>query len=100
MRWSVPGVWRPPAGFGAFAEELAPASAASGARQTRQRWECLAVKYGLSYLADLVPALKVKYGLKLIGEQLPSGWLEGPDWYCAAMAYGPGARRQAGEGRP
>jgi hypothetical protein len=63
----VPSAWRPWAGFEPFAEELAPASAASDARQARQRREHLAVKYRLSYPADLVPALKVKYGLKLIG---------------------------------
>jgi hypothetical protein len=65
--WGVPGVWRPSAGFEAFAEELAQASATSDARQTQQRREHLAVKYRLSYPADLVPALKAKCGLKLIG---------------------------------
>jgi hypothetical protein len=30
----VPGVWRPSAGFEAFVEELAPASATGDARQT------------------------------------------------------------------
>jgi hypothetical protein len=67
-RWSVPGVWRPSAGFEAFVEELAPASAASGVRQTQQWRERFAVRYRLSYPAGLVPALKAKYGLKLIGE--------------------------------
>jgi hypothetical protein len=76
-RWGVPGVWRPSAGFEAFVEELAQASATSDARHTQQRRERLAVKYRLGYPADLVPALKAKYGLKLIGEQQPSGWLEG-----------------------
>jgi hypothetical protein len=76
-RWSVPGVWRPSAGFETLVEELAPASATSDARQTQQRREHFAVKYRLSYATDLVPALKAKHGLKLIGEQQPSGWLEG-----------------------
>jgi hypothetical protein len=98
-RWGVPGVWRPSAGFEAFVEELAPASAAGDARRTRQRRERLAVKYRLSYPADLVLALKAKCGLKLIGEQPLVGW-KGPNRNCAGMAHGPGALRQPGEGRP
>jgi hypothetical protein len=99
-RWSVPGVWRPSAGFEAFVEELAPASAASDARQTQQRREHFAVKYRLSYPADLVPALKAKCGLKLIGGQQPSGWLEGARLELRGHGDGPGALRQPGEGRP
>jgi hypothetical protein len=71
--WRMAAVGR----FEAFVEELAQASATSDARHTQQRRERLAVKYRLGYPADLVPALKAKYGLKLIGEQQPSGWLEG-----------------------
>jgi len=57
-----------PAGFEAFFEELAQASATGDARQIQQRRADLAVKYRLGYPTDLVPALKAKYGLKLIGE--------------------------------
>jgi hypothetical protein len=57
-----------PAGFEAFFEELAAASAADDARQVQQRRADLAVKYRLAYLTELVPALKAKHGLKLIGE--------------------------------
>ena len=57
-----------PAGFEAFFEELAQASATGDARQIQQRRADLAVKYRLGYPTDLVPALQAKYGLKLIGE--------------------------------
>jgi quercetin dioxygenase-like cupin family protein len=57
-----------PAGFEAFFEELARASATGDAGQIQRRRADLAVKYRLEYPADLVPALKAKYGLKLIGE--------------------------------
>jgi hypothetical protein len=55
--------------------------------------------YRLSYPADLVPALKAKYGLKLIGGQQPSGWPEGARLELRGHGDGPGALRQAGEGR-
>ena len=57
-----------PAGFEAFFEELAEASATGDALQVRQRRADLASKYGLTYLTELVPDLKARYGLKLIGE--------------------------------
>ena len=57
-----------PAGFEAFFEELAEASATGDARQVQQRRAALAVKYRLDYPTELVPHLKAKYGLKLIGE--------------------------------
>jgi quercetin dioxygenase-like cupin family protein len=57
-----------PAGFEAFFEELAQASATGDARQIQQRRADLAVKYRLGYPTDLVHALKAKYDLKLIGE--------------------------------
>ena len=57
-----------PAGFEAFFEELAAASATGDARHIQQRRADLAVKYRLGYPTELVPALKAKYGLKLIGE--------------------------------
>jgi quercetin dioxygenase-like cupin family protein len=57
-----------PAGFEAFFEELAQASAAGDARQVQQRRADLAVKYRLGYPAGLIPELKAKHGLKLIGE--------------------------------
>jgi len=98
-RWGVPGVWRPSAGFEAFAEELARASAAGDARRTRQRRERLAVKYRLSYPADLVLVLKAKCGLKLIGEQ-PSGWLEGPESELRGYGARAGRAAPAREGRP
>ena len=57
-----------PAGFEAFFEELAAATATGDASQIRKRRADLAVKYRLNYLTELVPELKAKYGLKLIGE--------------------------------
>jgi hypothetical protein len=80
-------------------EELARASAASDVRQAQQRRERLAVKYRLGYPADLVLALKAKYGpktdrraaIRLAGRAL----LE-----LRGYGDGPGALRQAGEGRP
>jgi quercetin dioxygenase-like cupin family protein len=57
-----------PAGFEAFFEELAEASATGDARQIQQRRADLAVKYRLSYPTELVPDLKARHGLKLIGE--------------------------------
>ena len=57
-----------PAGFEAFFEELAAASATGDARQTQQRRADLAAKYRLGYFTELVPALKAKHRLKLIGE--------------------------------
>jgi preprotein translocase subunit Sec63 len=57
-----------PAGFEAFFEDLAAATATGDASQIRQRRADLAVKYRLDYLTELVPDLKAKYGLKLIGE--------------------------------
>jgi quercetin dioxygenase-like cupin family protein len=57
-----------PAGFEAFFEELAAASATRDARQIQQRRADLAVKYRLRYLTELVPALKATHNLKLIGE--------------------------------
>jgi hypothetical protein len=95
----VPGVWRPWDGFEAFAEELASASAASDARQAQQRREHLAVKYRLSYPADLVPAVK--------GEARPEAdrraaairlARRGPDWTCAAMAMGLARCARPGKG--
>ena len=57
-----------PAGFEAFFEELAAASATGDARQTQQRRADLAAKYRLGYFTERVPALKAKHRLKLIGE--------------------------------
>ncbi|HUK72248.1 MAG TPA: hypothetical protein VLW50_26350 [Streptosporangiaceae bacterium] len=62
-----------PAGFEAFFEELAQASATGDPRQVQQRRADLAAKYRLDYLTEPVPDLKAKYGLKLIGEKRPSG---------------------------
>ena len=45
-----------------------------------------------------MPTLKAKYGLKLIGEQQPSGWLEGPESELRGHGDGPGALRQPGKG--
>ena len=45
-----------PAGFEAFFEELAAASAAGDARQTQQRRADLAAKYRLGYFTELVPS--------------------------------------------
>jgi hypothetical protein len=57
-----------PAGFEAFFEELAEASATGEAGQIQQRRGNLAVKYRLGYPTELLPELKAKHGLKLIGE--------------------------------
>jgi quercetin dioxygenase-like cupin family protein len=57
-----------PAGFEAYFEELAAASATGDARQTQQRRADLAAKYRLGYFTELAPALKAKHRLKLIGE--------------------------------
>jgi quercetin dioxygenase-like cupin family protein len=57
-----------PAGFEAFFEELAAASATGDARHIQQRRTDLAVKYRLGYFTELVPDLKERHGLKLIGE--------------------------------
>lgn len=57
-----------PAGFEAFFEELAQASATGDTRQIQQRRADLATMYRLGYPTELVPELKAKHGLKLIGE--------------------------------
>jgi quercetin dioxygenase-like cupin family protein len=57
-----------PAGFEAFFEELAEASATGEAGQIQQRRGNLAAKYRLGYPTELLPELKAKHGLKLIGE--------------------------------